>query len=79
VWQDGVFFKYKENRLKLKFYFILEKEIEEVDWNVLINMESAFIQLTYGLVIWIPSQMIKDFKDLDSALVMIKGLRYHYC
>jgi hypothetical protein len=28
-----VFFKYKENRLKLKFwYFILEKEIEEVDW-----------------------------------------------
>jgi hypothetical protein len=31
-------------------------------------MESAFIQLTYGLVMNNYHQMIKDFKDLDSAL-----------
>jgi hypothetical protein len=75
-----VFFKYKENRLKLKFlvFYFGKKEIEEVDWKCVDKYGKCVysIDLRFGNMNNY-HQMIKDFKDLDSALekikVMIKG------
>jgi hypothetical protein len=82
---DGVF-QIQRKQIKIKILGILfwKKEIEEVDWKCVDKYGKCVysIDLRFGNMNNY-HQMIKDFKDLDSALekikVMIKGLRYHYC
>lgn len=81
---DGVFqIQRKQTKIKTTGILWWKKETEEVDWKCVDKYGRCIysISLRFGNINNY-DQMIKDFKDLDSALekikVMVDGLRYHY-
>lgn len=82
---EGVFqIQRKQTKIITTGFWWWKKEIEEVNWKCVDKYGGCIysISLRFGHIDNY-DQMIKDFKDLDSALakikVMVNGLRYHYC
>jgi hypothetical protein len=63
-----VFFKYKENRLKLKFLVFYFGKKEEVDWKCVDKYGKCVYSIDLRFGNMNNYHQIKDFKDLDSAL-----------